>query len=81
MFIAFVYMLAQVLCVIDFSYKWNESWTDGMEANWLAAGLAFSGVFILTSLYLLIQEYVRLLVCTYPNSDGFVDVISTFTSC
>jgi hypothetical protein len=63
MIIAFVYMIIQILCVIDFSYRWNELWTSDREPSWLIATLIFSGIFILLSLIITVYSYWRFTGC------------------
>ncbi len=77
MVIAFIYILIQILCVIDFSYRWNERWTTDKEPKWLIATLTFALLFIILSTLVTFYEYVRKL-CSCVNKyirDGLVVVI------
>jgi hypothetical protein len=74
MVVAFVYMLIQVLCVIDFSYKWNDSWTSDREQAYLLATVIFSVSFILISCSITIHEYVSVQYVSYCVSGGSVGV-------
>eukprot|EP00761_Pharyngomonas_kirbyi_P003688 gb/GECH01003692.1/.p1 GENE.gb/GECH01003692.1/~~gb/GECH01003692.1/.p1 ORF type:complete len:412 (+),score=52.94 gb/GECH01003692.1/:1-1236(+) len=57
-FLAAIFMVAQILIYIDFAYSWNESWVEKDEQKWYIAILVFTGIFVITGILFIIAEFV-----------------------
>jgi hypothetical protein len=68
-----LFIVVQLVLLLDFAYAWNESWASKGENKWYAAILGCTGGFYLAAVGLVVGAYIM-----FPNSqDGNDCAVST----
>lgn len=54
---ACLFIIAQIISIIDFSHSWNEDWVN---RDWLASVLSFIIILSIASIVILLYSYVNI---------------------